>query len=191
MLLYTNWRNLAQYIALQEENKRRRDECIQLKAVLATQSQSLRDLGSTSLKNDTERIHDDSELLEAFNAQKLVNRQLEAELSALIQEHNARVIETNDIKKEVEEVRAERNKYQDILMEKLKLADDPLTIETLYQNEQYLRYELENSLNSFADLQVISRTRTQYWPVNLCELFFFFFFWSRFKIMYCCVRMIR
>lgn len=66
---------LAQYIALQEENKRRRDECIQLKGVLAHQSQSLRDLGSTNVKNDSDRIiHDNAELMDAFNAQKLVNR---------------------------------------------------------------------------------------------------------------------
>lgn len=67
--------SIAQYIALQEENKRRRDEYIQLKSVLAQQSQSLRDLGSTTLKNDTDRIiHDNAELMEVFNAQKLVNR---------------------------------------------------------------------------------------------------------------------
>lgn len=62
---------------MQEENKRRRDECIQLRAILAQQSQSLRTLGSTSVRNDLERFHDDGELIEAFQAQKLVNRSVD------------------------------------------------------------------------------------------------------------------
>lgn len=65
---------IAQYVALQEEHKRRRDECIQLRAILAQQSQSIRSLGSANVRADTERIHEDGELIEAFQAQKLVNR---------------------------------------------------------------------------------------------------------------------
>lgn len=71
-MLY-DFRPPAQYVALQDEHKRRRDECIQLRAILAQQSQSLRTLGSTSLPN-TDRIHDEVEMFEAFQAQKLVNR---------------------------------------------------------------------------------------------------------------------
>lgn len=65
---------LAQYVALQEENKRRRDECIQLRAILAQQSQSLRTLGSTSIRSEGGHVHDEGEIIEAFQAQKLVNR---------------------------------------------------------------------------------------------------------------------
>lgn len=57
-----------------DEHKRRRDECIQLRAILAQQSQSLRVLGSANMAPETERFHDESELIEAFQAQKLVNR---------------------------------------------------------------------------------------------------------------------
>lgn len=73
-----NWNNffsfffVAQYVALQDENKRRRDECIQLRAILAQQSQSLRTLGSTGVRN--ENGMNEGEMIEAFQAQKLVNR---------------------------------------------------------------------------------------------------------------------
>lgn len=122
---------------------------------MAQQSQSLRDLGSTTLKNDSDRIiHDNSELMEVFNAQKLVNRQLEAELSSLTHEHNNRIVELNDVQSELDTIKMERNKFQDILLEKLQMHGDSYNLDVLYQNEQYLRYELEKSLNSFADLQV-------------------------------------
>lgn len=62
----------AQYVALQDENKRRRDECIQLRAILAQQSQSLRTLGSGGIRN--ENGMNEGEIIEAFQAQKLVNR---------------------------------------------------------------------------------------------------------------------
>lgn len=62
----------AQYVAMQDENKRRRDECIQLRAILAQQSQSLRSLGSTGIRNESGM--NEGEIIEAFQAQKLVNR---------------------------------------------------------------------------------------------------------------------
>lgn len=57
---------------MQDENKRRRDECIQLRAILAQQSQSLRSLGSTGIRNESGM--NEGEIIEAFQAQKLVNR---------------------------------------------------------------------------------------------------------------------
>lgn len=140
----------AQYVALQEENKRRRDECIQLRAILAQQSQSLRSLGLANVKNDVERFHDEGELFEAFQAQKLVNRQLESELSALTEENNAKL---KELSKSIDELRNERNKLHDIIHEKMKIKDQDVTIDSLKQNDLYLRYELEKSITSYADLQ--------------------------------------
>lgn len=87
----------------------------------------------------------------------ILSRQLEAELSSLTHEHNSRIVELNDSQNELEAIKTERNKFQDILLEKLQLHGDSYNIDILYQNEQYLRYELEKSLNSFADLQVSKR----------------------------------
>jgi len=61
----------AQHAALQEEVRRRREECIQLKAVLLQQSQSMRSLEPESLQM---RGNDVNELMEAFHSQKLINR---------------------------------------------------------------------------------------------------------------------
>jgi len=59
---------IAQFNSLQEELLRRRDEIIQLKAVLQQQSQSLKAFGSSNGKDN------DNELLEAFQAQKNANK---------------------------------------------------------------------------------------------------------------------
>lgn len=103
------------------------------------------------MKADIERIHEEGELLEAFNAQKLVNRQLESELTALTEENNAKLTE---LSKYIDDLKDERNKFQEILLEKLKTSDENSSLETLQQNEIYLRYELEKSLGGYAQIQV-------------------------------------
>lgn len=66
---------IAQYHALQEELRRRRDECIQLKAVLQQQSQSLKVINTgNSMRGNNISNPQNNELMEAFNSQKLVNR---------------------------------------------------------------------------------------------------------------------
>jgi myosin V len=130
--------------------KRRRDECIQLKTVLAQQSQSIKMLGQQAMpKKDGERYQDDVELQEAFSAQKLVNRQLESELTALTQENNAKL---EELSTQLDNVRREKMILQEILQEKLNKDDDD-NWETLKQNENYLRYELELATVSYVELQ--------------------------------------
>ncbi|XP_037046669.1 unconventional myosin-Va-like isoform X1 [Bradysia coprophila] len=137
----------AQYVALQDENKRRRDECIQLRAILAQQSQSLRTLGSAGIKNETGM--NEGEIVEAFQAQKLVNRQLESELSALTEENNLRLTELN---KTIDDLRSDRDKLQEIIYEKVIHTDDT-SVEVLQQSVSYLRYELEKALTLYSEQQ--------------------------------------
>ncbi|XP_058836374.1 unconventional myosin-Va isoform X3 [Topomyia yanbarensis] len=142
----------AQYNALQEELKRRRDECISLKAVLAQQSQSLRTLGQSHINpnGDTSlKIHDEGELLEVYQATKLVNRQLEAELSAMMEAHNETLVETNKV---VDGLRKEVQDLQRVLQSRV---EDPseANINALKQSEQYLRHELKKSTAAYVELQ--------------------------------------
>lgn len=170
----------AQYVALEEEHRRRRDECIQLRDILAHQSQSLRSLGSVNVRNgdsvggggggeQRNGPHDDSEMIEAFQAQKLVNRyvfcglaiyfiikltncisQLESELTALTEESNARL---TDLSRTIDEIKADRNRLEEIIYAKLTSGGDNDT-ETTQQNEQYLQYELQKSITAYTDLQL-------------------------------------
>ncbi|XP_039433322.1 unconventional myosin-Va isoform X2 [Culex pipiens pallens] len=143
----------AQYLALQEELKRRREECISLKAVLAQQSQSLRTLGQSRGNNNGDssmsRIHDEGELMEAFQAQKLVNRQLEAELSAMMEANNETLVENNKL---FEALRKEVGDLQSILQSRLENTENA-DVETLRLNEQYLRHELKKSTAAYVELQ--------------------------------------
>lgn len=155
-------------MALQDENKRRRDECIQLRAILAQQSQSLRTLGSASIRN--ENGMNEGEILEAFQAQKLVNRytlcdnvegsgcikenpfhfrQLESELTAITEENNLRLAELN---KTIDDLRGDRDKLQEIIYEKVIQAEDE-NVDVLRQSVSYLRYELEKALTSYSEQQ--------------------------------------
>lgn len=63
---------VAQFMALEEENIRRRDECIQLRAILADRSQGIKSMNMSSLRPS--EVNDDHDLNDALQAQKLVNR---------------------------------------------------------------------------------------------------------------------
>ncbi|XP_065086171.1 unconventional myosin-Vb isoform X2 [Ochlerotatus camptorhynchus] len=143
----------AQHNALQEELKRRRDECISLKAVLAQQSHSLRTLGQSQINPNGDassmRIHDEGELMEAFQAQKLVNRQLESELRAMMDANNETLVENNKI---TEALRKELQELQLILQGRLEGSNED-NLDTLKQSDLYLRHELKKSTSAYVDLQ--------------------------------------
>lgn len=124
-----------QYVALQDELRRRKDESVQLKTVLAEQSQSMRSLNDNASMLD--RFQDYTELLEAFQAQKLVNRQLESELTAITEEHN---VALREFSRQLDELSTEKGELLEILsteMQKSETDDaNPMTV-------NYLRMELE------------------------------------------------
>jgi myosin V len=64
----------GQLEALQEELARRREECIQLRSVLANQTKGLNSLASNNYGSEVEIINEDGELVMAFEAQKKINR---------------------------------------------------------------------------------------------------------------------
>lgn len=113
----------AQFIALEEENKRRRDECIQLRSILAQRSHGspskMNGISNNIDHSDDQSLHD-CELLQAFEAQKVVNRQLESELTALTEENNSKMLEMSN---EIEELRSERNQYQEIMHNQIRSTE--------------------------------------------------------------------
>lgn len=113
----------AQFEALEAENKRRRDECIQLRSILAQRSHSSPNKFSQNSNNidhsDDTMLHE-SELQQAFEAQKVVNRKLESELTAITDENNAKVAE---MRAEIDNLRVERNQFQEILHTQLRTSD--------------------------------------------------------------------
>lgn len=63
-----------QFEALQDELERRREECIQLRTVLANRAHDLRSLTQTSYGKDVDIVNEDGELALAYQTQKQVNR---------------------------------------------------------------------------------------------------------------------
>lgn len=139
----------AQYASVVEESKRRRDECIQLRSILSQQSQSFGAQPGSKM-----RSYEGNELMEAFQAQKLANKQLESELTALTEEHNMKLTKMMG---ELDMLRNENDRLESIAQDKLELLTGPVEnnqdIKTLRQKESYLRMEIEKSAASFVESQ--------------------------------------
>lgn len=156
---------LAQFVALEEENKRRRDECIQLRSILAQRTgighKQIGSMGNQSLQQAEDSMLQESELIQAFEATKVVNRQLESELTALTEENNAKIFELN---REIDELKVERNKYQEILHNQISDRMDSsqcqnsieeanvMTQQQKQQNINYLMHELKSISNAYAEV---------------------------------------
>jgi myosin V len=135
----------AQYEAMIEELKRRRDECIQLRTILSQQSQSLSNHNSSvSLKS-----YEGNELADALQAQRNANKQLEEELQALTEMHKMKLIE---LTKEIDNLRNEKQQLEDIFHEKLE-NDNENDIMKLRQRESYLKVELSRLTDSYVHSQ--------------------------------------
>ena len=65
---------LDQFSALQDELERRRDECIQLRTILANKSQGMKQVARESYCGEVDIINEDGELLMAFETQKKLIR---------------------------------------------------------------------------------------------------------------------
>lgn len=100
-------------------------------------------------------IQDRSELSEAYEAQRLVNRQLESELTAITEEYKVRLV---DLTGEIEMLRADKSKLEDIFHANLQKGEAEnneidCTVEQLKQNIVYLKHQLQKSLNEYVLMQ--------------------------------------
>lgn len=163
-------------MALEEENKRRRDECIQLRSILAQRSHGspnkMASMANHIDHSDDANLHE-SELMQAFEAQKVVNRQLESELTALTEENNSRIL---DLSHEIDDLRSERNQFQEILHNQIRSLDssdefhyfsaqdsNSTTIQK-HQNIDYLMQEIKSISAAYAQVMVniVSFERNSY-----------------------------
>lgn len=152
---------------MEAENKRRRDECIQLRSILAQRSHTSPSKLSQNFNNidhsDDMTLHE-SELQLAFEAQKMVNRKLESELTAITNENKAKITEMNA---EIDELRSERNQFQDILHNHIRTLDATNgtnglqngthvadTDEPKQQSIDYLMHEIKSISAAYAQVLV-------------------------------------
>lgn len=160
----------AQFVALEAENKRRRDECIQLRSILAQRSSQqspnkVLSQNGNGIDHFDDTMLNENELQQAFEAQKVVNRKLESELTAITDEKNAKIVELGN---EIDDLRTERNQLQEILHNQIRTMDDAshetnglqngnsLTSisESKHQNIDYLMHEIKSISASYAQVLV-------------------------------------
>ncbi|XP_063217828.1 unconventional myosin-Va isoform X2 [Bacillus rossius redtenbacheri] len=133
---------LRQLEASQEELSRRRDECVQLHAVLANQTRGLKSVASNYSSN-VDIINEDGELMLAFEAQKKINRQLEDELQNEKQHFKA---ELEELQLEITRLKEDNERQQKILS--VNLTKSPQT-----QTEAFMQHEIARLTSENLDLQ--------------------------------------
>ncbi|XP_049955342.1 unconventional myosin-Va-like [Schistocerca serialis cubense] len=123
---------LKQYIQLQLEVDRWREECIQLHSILAKQTEGLKNVASINYGSHVHLINEVVELVLAFEAQKKINRQLEDELH---QEKNKWQAEREQLQQENEKLREENDNQH-------KLLPPSLTKSPQTQTEAFMQHEI-------------------------------------------------
>ncbi|KAL7645004.1 UNVERIFIED_CONTAM: hypothetical protein RMT77_004828 [Armadillidium vulgare] len=138
---------MRQFESLQDELERRREECIQLRTVLANQATEKRSLIQSSYGKDVDLVNEDGELVLALQSQKQINRQLMEELN----EEKTRSQESEaEYRSEVNRLREANERQQKLIGENLMKGGGGSS-ETLLQSE-IIRLTSENlSLQSQVD----------------------------------------
>ncbi|KAK7862317.1 hypothetical protein R5R35_014678 [Gryllus longicercus] len=130
---------LSQFQALQAEHERQREECVQLRSVLASHTQGLKNVATNNYSSHVDIINEDGELVLAFEAQKKVTRQLEKEL----QDEQIRHVE---LQRDFECLREDYVKQR-------KLVSANLTRSPQSQTEAVMQHEIQRLTSENLDLQ--------------------------------------
>ncbi|XP_013136576.1 PREDICTED: unconventional myosin-Va [Papilio polytes] len=128
---------IDQMSTMQKELDRRRDECIQLKSVLTTQTVNLKSLATSNYGSDVDIINEDGELASAYEAQKDINRQLQEELIAEKKFYSEHI---SKAKAEIERLREETDKYSKLLSD---LSQEPKNKSLEYAQNEIIRLTTE------------------------------------------------
>ncbi|XP_022250756.1 unconventional myosin-Va-like isoform X1 [Limulus polyphemus] len=134
---------MDQMQALQDELERRREECIQLRSILANQREDLKSSAYDSYSSDVDIINEDGELLMAFETQKKLIRQLEAELQA--EKLKTKSVE-QELRHEIQVLQEDNDRQQKLLSQNLKKTPQA-------QTEAILQHEINRLTGENVDLR--------------------------------------
>ncbi|XP_054279391.1 unconventional myosin-Va isoform X2 [Macrosteles quadrilineatus] len=137
---------MKQFMTQEKELVRLGDECVQLRGVLANQTQGLRSIATSNYAAqdmDMSLINEDGELVLAFEAQKKINRQLEDELQTCQMRWN---VEREELVEELKRLREDNERQQ-------RLLSANLTKGPQSQNEAFLQHEIKRLTQENLDLQ--------------------------------------
>ncbi|XP_067139175.1 unconventional myosin-Va-like isoform X3 [Centruroides vittatus] len=134
---------MDQFESLQEELERRREECLQLRTILANQSLDIKTVTRNAYNDNVELINEDGELLMAFETQKKLIRQLENELQA--EKVKGHSIE-QELRHEIKKLREDNERQQKLLSQNLKKSPQA-------QTEAILQHEINRLTDENVDLR--------------------------------------
>lgn len=134
---------LEQFGIMQEELDRRREEIVQLRGVLATQTANLKTISQANYGRDVDLVNEDGELVLAYETQKKINKQLELELQ---DEKNRYKAHEKEFKIEIEKLCEDNERQQ-------KLLSVNLTKSPASQTEAYMQHEITRLTAENLDLQ--------------------------------------
>ncbi|XP_017772501.1 PREDICTED: unconventional myosin-Va [Nicrophorus vespilloides] len=127
-----------QLVTMQSELDRKMEEIIQLKSVLASQTDSMKSLVSSKTRTGT-YINEDGELALAYETQKAINKQLELELQDEKVKYKAH---EKEYKLEIDKLREDNERQQRILSANLKTTPQSQT--EAFMSHEITRLTTEN-----------------------------------------------
>ncbi|KAK7096542.1 hypothetical protein V1264_005826 [Littorina saxatilis] len=122
---------LDQFEAMTDELERRREECLQLRAMMADRLITTHSIGKESYGGHDDIINEDNELEMAYKTQKDLNRLLQTQLDKVEQELKKKERTYHD---ELSELRRENDRQQKLINKNLSLGTEA-KIEATMQHE--------------------------------------------------------
>ncbi|KAJ8966303.1 hypothetical protein NQ314_003568 [Rhamnusium bicolor] len=135
---------------LQHEIDRRSEEIVQLKSVLANQTNNMRSILNSKTRTG-EYINEDGELAQAYETQKTINKQLELELQ---DEKSKFKAHEREYKLEIEKLREDNERQQRILSANLTTTPQS-------QGEAFMQHEITRLTTENLDLLDKNDTLTE------------------------------
>lgn len=135
---------MTHYESIQDELERRREECLQLRAVLANQNEDLKSVVALdSYRGNLDLVNEDGELLMAFETQKKLIRQLEAELQTeKVRMHSME----HEFRDEIRKLQDDNDRQQKLLSQNLKKTPQA-------QTDAILQHEINRLTGENVDLR--------------------------------------
>ncbi|ESO90956.1 hypothetical protein LOTGIDRAFT_122399, partial [Lottia gigantea] len=122
---------MERYDAMGDELDRRREECLQLRAMLADRTISTHSIAKESYSGQDNLVNEDDELSMAYKTQKDLNRLLQSQLDKT--EKDAKRIQ-DELRKEIKELKKDNERQQKLIGQNLSLGPEA-KIEATMQHE--------------------------------------------------------
>ncbi|ELT88116.1 hypothetical protein CAPTEDRAFT_225225 [Capitella teleta] len=142
---------MDQFEAMADELARRREECIQLRTLLASRSRTTDALASENYGGDPNLVNEDGELEMAYRTQKDLNKLLENELQRV---QKCSEVKEKELRIQLDELKKDSNRQQ-------KLISQNLTMTPEARIEATMQHEITRLTSENLDLRDVIERQTE------------------------------